>query len=104
MRPSRAISTPCQSKISNPTRVTFQRFYSPDIEVDRASEDPAGRSGPVHYRIRVQPLFENYLYAPVTRFVQGLARMLRPIQSGDVNAYLLYILVVVVIAYFVAAH
>jgi hydrogenase-4 component B len=89
---------------SNPSRVTFQRFYSPDIKVDRASEDPAGFSGPVHYRMRTQPLFENYLYRPVTGFVQRLARVLRPIQSGDVNSYLLYILVVVVIAYFVAAH
>ena len=89
---------------SNPTRVTFQRFYSPDIEVDRASEEPAGRSGPVHYRMRIQPLFETYLYRPITRFVQGVARTLRPIQSGDVNTYLLYILVVVVIAYFVASR
>lgn len=89
---------------SNPTRVTFQRFYSPDVEVDRASEEPAGASGPVHYRVRVLPLFENYLYRPLARFVQGLARRLRPIQSGDVNLYLLYILVVVVIAYFVASH
>jgi hydrogenase-4 component B len=89
---------------SNPTRVTFERFYSPDVEVDRASEAPAGGSGPVHYRMRVLPLFENYLYRPVTGFVQALARLVRPIQSGDVNSYLLYILLVVVIAYFVAGR
>jgi hypothetical protein len=39
----------------------------------------------------------------VERFVQGLARLLQPIQSGDVNRYLLYILVVVIVAYLVYA-
>lgn len=88
---------------ANPVRVTFERFYSPDIHIDRASEEPAGRSGPVHYRMNVLPLFERYLYRPVVRLVQGGARLLQPIQSGDVNWYLLYILVVVVAAYLVAA-
>jgi hydrogenase-4 component B len=88
---------------SNPVRVTFQRLYRPDIHIDRASDDPAGSSGPVHYRTKVQPVFEKYLYRPVERFVQGLARLLQPIQSGDVNRYLLYILVVVIVAYLVYA-
>jgi hypothetical protein len=33
-----------------------------------------------------------------------LARLLQPIQSGDVNWYLLNILVVVIAAYFIAAR
>jgi hydrogenase-4 component B len=86
---------------SNPVRVTFERFYRPDVHIDRASDDPAGRSGAVHYRTKVLPIFERYLYQPVVRFVQVLARRLQPIQSGDVNLYLLYILLVVVVAYLV---
>jgi hydrogenase-4 component B len=58
----------------------------------------------VHYGMKVLPLFQNYLYRPVVRFVTWVARVLQPIQSGDVNWYLLYILVVVVAAYFVAAR
>ena len=88
---------------SNPVRVTFQRLYRPDIHIDRASDDPAGSSGPVHYRTKVQPIFEQYLYRPISRFVKALARLLQPIQSGDVNQYLLYILVVLVVAYLVYA-
>jgi hydrogenase-4 component B len=87
---------------ANPVRVTFERLYSPDVHLDRASDDPAGRSGPVHYRRVVLPVFERYLYRPVVRFIQLLARLVQPIQSGDVNLYLFYILVVVVVAYFVA--
>jgi hydrogenase-4 component B len=88
---------------SNPVRVTFQRLYRPDVHMDRASDDPAGSSGPVHYRTKVQPIFEEYLYRPIARFVKALARLLQPVQSGDVNQYLLYILVVLVVAYLVYA-
>jgi hypothetical protein len=55
----------------NLTTVTFERFYNPHIKVERASEDPGGRSGPVHYRGRARPLFENYLYSPITFFRPG---------------------------------
>jgi len=89
---------------ANPVRVIFQRFYRPDVHIDRASEDPAGRSGPVHYRMHVLPLFENYFYRPVIRFFRRLGHVLGRVQSGDVNWYLFYILVVVVAAYFIAAR
>jgi hypothetical protein len=50
-------------------------LYRPDVHVERASDDPAGRSGPVHYRARVLPLFERYLYGPVrTRIRPGRPR------------------------------
>jgi hydrogenase-4 component B len=88
---------------ANPVRVTFEPLYRPSIHVERASDDPAGRSGPLHYRFRVTPIFERYLYRPLIRLVQGLANLARPIQSGDVNQYLFYVFVVVVIAYAVYA-
>jgi hydrogenase-4 component B len=89
---------------SSPVRVIFDRLYSPDVHVDRASEDPAGASGPVHDRRQLKPIFEDYLDRPVTRFVQHLARLLAHVQSGDINWYLPYTLVAVVVAYFVAAR
>lgn len=88
---------------ANPVRVTFERLYQPDVEVDRASDDPAGRSGPVHYRSQVVHLAERYVYAPLGRFVERVAGALQRVQSGDVNLYLLYILVVVVVAFLVYA-
>jgi hypothetical protein len=83
-------------------RVTFDGLYRPNIHIERLSaEDPAGRSGPVHYRVEVDPIFERYLYRPVIWLVRRLADLARPIQSGDVNLYLLYVFVVVLIAYVV---
>jgi hydrogenase-4 component B len=88
---------------ANPVRVTFDPLYRPAIELQRASDEPAGRSGPVHYDARVTPIFERFLYRPVVRFVELLARAARPIQSGDVNLYLLYVLVVVIVAFAIYA-
>jgi hydrogenase-4 component B len=89
---------------ANPIRVTFDALYRPERHLERTSDDPAGRSGPVHYHFEVLPLFERYLYTPIVRAVQWLANRARPIQSGDVNLYLLYVFVVVVIAYLIYAY
>ncbi len=89
---------------SAPTRVTFDALYQPAVSVRRASDDdPAGRSGPVHYESQVTPLFERYLYRPVIRAVEWLADAIRPLQSGDVNLYLLYVFAMILLAYLLGA-
>jgi hydrogenase-4 component B len=88
---------------ANPVRVVFEALYQPHIDLQRASDDPAGRSGPVHYRFTVTPIFERYLYQPVITAVKRLAWLVRPLQSGDVNLYLLYVFVAVIIAYAIYA-
>jgi hydrogenase-4 component B len=88
---------------SAPTRVTFDALYRPSVSLQRASDDPAGRSGPVHYETAVTPVFERYLYRPVIGAVEWLADLVRPLQSGDVNLYLLYVFVAVLVAYLIAA-
>lgn len=52
----------------------------------------------MHYQFRVTPIFDRYLYRPVIRLVERFAAAARPIQSGDVNLYLFYVLVVVLTA------
>ncbi len=88
---------------SAPTRVTFDALYRPSVSLHRASDDPAGRSGPVHYETEVTPVFERYLYRPVIRAVEWLADLVRPIQSGDVNLYLFYVFAVIILAYLLGA-
>jgi hydrogenase-4 component B len=86
-----------------PVRVTFDRLYRPTVTVERASDDPAGRSGPVHYETEVTPLFQRYLYRPIVMAVRSCARLVTPIQSGNVNTYLLYVFVAVLLAYLLGA-
>jgi formate hydrogenlyase subunit 3/multisubunit Na+/H+ antiporter MnhD subunit len=88
---------------SAPTRVTFDALYRPSVSVERASDDPAGRSGPVHYETEITPLFQRYLYQPVIRAVQWLADAVQPLQSGDVNLYLFYVFAAILLAYLLGA-
>jgi hydrogenase-4 component B len=88
---------------SAPTRVMFDALYRPSVSVRRASDDPAGSSGPVHYESEATPIFERYLYRPVVRGFEWLADVVRPIQSGDVNLYLFYVFAAVLVAYLIAA-
>jgi hydrogenase-4 component B len=88
---------------SAPTRVTFDALYRPEVSVRRASDDPAGRSGPVHYESQATPVFDRYLYRPVIRAVERLADFVRPLQSGDVNLYLFYVFAAVIVAYLLGA-
>jgi hydrogenase-4 component B len=57
----------------------------------------------VHYEAQVTPVFERYLYRPVVRAVEWLADVIRPMQSGDVNLYLLYVFLVILLAYLLGA-
>jgi hydrogenase-4 component B len=88
---------------SAPTRVMFDALYRPSVSVHRASDEPAGSSGPVHYESEATPIFERYLYRPVIRAFEWLADAVRPIQSGDVNLYLFYVFAAVLVAYLIAA-
>jgi hydrogenase-4 component B len=89
---------------SAPTRVTFDALYRPSVSVTRPSDDdPAGRSGPVHYEAQVMPAFQRYLYRPFVRGLEWLADLVRPVQSGDVNLYLLYVFAVILLAYLLGA-
>ena len=88
---------------SAPTRVTFDALYRPAVSVRRASDDPAGRSGPVHYESQASPVFGRYLYRPVIRAFEWLADFVAPIQSGDVNLYLFYVFAAVLVAYLLGA-
>ncbi|HUY48575.1 MAG TPA: proton-conducting transporter membrane subunit [Streptosporangiaceae bacterium] len=88
---------------SAPTRVTFDALYRASVSVHRASDDPAGRSGPVHYESEVTPVFLRYLYRPVIRAVEWLADVIRPLQSGDVSLYLFYVFLMILVAYLLGA-
>ncbi len=60
-------------------------------------------AGTAHAPARATPVFERYLYQPVIRAVEWLADAVRPLLSGDVNLYLLYVFVAVLVAYLIAA-
>ncbi len=47
---------------------------------------------------QIEPIFEKYLYEPVTRLAFFVSRILKVIQTGSIHIYLLYIFITLVIA------
>jgi hydrogenase-4 component B len=77
-----------------PVRVTFDRLYRPTVTMQRASHDlPDGRDRCIT-KPRSPHCSKRYLYGPVIAAAQYCARLVTPIQSGNVNLYLLYVFLV----------
>jgi hypothetical protein len=59
---------------SAPTQVSVDGPYRPAVSVRRASDDPAGWSGPVHSESQAAPAFDRYMYRSAIRAFEGLLR------------------------------
>jgi hydrogenase-4 component B len=78
---------------ANPFKRVFDFFYRPlkqlDIEAHPESRLFVAR---IVYDNPTRPLFEDWLYRPALDLLHRGARVVRTIQSGSANLYLLYIL------------
>ena len=88
---------------SAPTRVTFDALYRPSVSVAAPRRRPGRALRPGPLRGAGHPVFERYLYRPLIRCLEWLADLVRPLQSGDVNLYLLYVFAVILLAYLLGA-
>ncbi|MDA8333563.1 MAG: proton-conducting transporter membrane subunit [Peptococcaceae bacterium] len=77
---------------SNPVLVLFRAFYRPRVEVERHYHGANGFRAATGYERRIEPLAERYLYRPAASAVYRGARLLAWIQSGRLNQYVGYIL------------
>ena len=104
--PARAATTALT--FSNALRTFYSFVYRPTVETER---EAARESRGLPYFTRrlvfshdVAPIFGPYLFAPLERLVDGIARRLRVIQAGHLNVYLAMIgallLIILVVALF----
>jgi hydrogenase-4 component B len=88
--PQRATTTALT--FSNALRTFYSFIYRPTIEIER--EQAREGNGQPYFTRRlgfthdVAPIFGPYLFAPLERLVNAIARRLRIIQSGHLNFYL----------------
>ena len=82
---------------AEPLRRIFGELYRPteDLSVTVHAGSPYHISG-ITYRTAVHPWFERGLYGPLLRGVALAAGFVRRLQSGSINAYLAYIVLVLV--------
>ncbi len=82
---------------SNPIRIIFQSFYRSQTRSSVNASAAHHRDGSMVYEQEILPPFEQYFYQPLLRFVNALTRRARIIQSGNMNQYVGYIFLIVLL-------
>ena len=83
---------------SKPIRIWFGNIYRPRREIHATYAVSPYFKESFSFHSQIEPVFEKYLYNPVAWIVVRLSRILRVIQTGSIQLYLLYILITLVIA------
>ncbi len=83
---------------SKPIRMWLGNIYRSHREIQTTYTGSPYFKQRIAFDTQVEPIFEKYLYAPVTWLALTASRILRVIQTGYIQTYLLYILITLVIA------
>ncbi len=82
---------------SNPLRLIFNTFYRSRATTELTAPAARHRQGAIEYQQEIPAPFERWLYQPLWRSIQALARLVKVIQSGNINLYLAYIFIIVLL-------
>ncbi|HEX9021374.1 MAG TPA: hydrogenase 4 subunit B [Nitrospirota bacterium] len=82
---------------TKPLRIIYKRIYLPsrDLKVSYLLKPFFVKS--IRYGGEITPLFERYVYEPVTRTVHAVAGRVKLLQSGSLQLYLGYILLTLIL-------
>jgi hydrogenase-4 component B len=83
---------------SKPIRMWFGNIYRPHREIHTTYAGSPYIKESFAFESEITPIFEKYLYSPVVWIALALSRVLRVIQTGSIQLYLLYILITLVIS------
>ncbi len=92
------------SSLSQPIRTAFKWFYRPHTSVQRTYYSDANHMvrRSVSIVSETKEVFEDYLYSPTTHAVVFVMDKVRKIQTGKINSYLLYVMLVTAVLLLVA--
>ncbi len=87
------------TSLSQPIRTVFKALYKPHLSVqtDYYSDSNQYLKKSIKVHSDTTNIFEDRLYSPVTRVTIGVFDKMRRIQTGKINAYLLYVMIALVI-------
>ncbi len=83
---------------SKPIRMWFSNIYRPHREIHTTYAGSPYFKERFAFESEIEPIFEKYMYSPAVWITLTLSRILRVIQTGSLQLYLLYILITLVIA------
>jgi len=87
------------TSLTYPTMMFFHLFYHP--KMTKVSDESSKHIQTIRIELHVKQLIEDYLYLPVLRFSISLSRKFREIQNGQIQIYLAYILITLLVLLFV---
>ncbi len=82
---------------SNPIRIIFNGLYRSRASTVADAAAARHREGRITYQQEIPPPFERTLYQPVVNTVRAVTQRARIIQSGNINQYVAYIFLIVII-------
>jgi hydrogenase-4 component B len=82
---------------TKPLRIIYKRIYLPsrDLKVQYTAKPFFVKS--IRYGSEITPFFERYLYEPITRLINIIAGRVKLLQSGNLQLYLGYILLTLIV-------
>lgn len=80
----------------------FKGILKPSIQYDIEYHDDRSRYLPKSRTVilSMKDLYQAYLYAPIRKFVTVLSERVKKVQSGNINVYILYIFIALLISLF----
>lgn len=82
---------------SKPIRIIFRKLFQPKREIQREYNLTPYFTSSIKYKGSIKPVFEEFLYGPLTRIAIKIADKIRILQSGSIHLYLMYIAVTLVV-------
>ena len=81
---------------SKPLMMIFGAVYRPTRAVEALADVSPYFPREVRYRAAIEPTFERFVYGPLVRAILRIADGLKVLQAGSLNAYLAYVIAMVV--------
>ena len=78
---------------SKPIRMIFKALFRPRREVQREYDFSPYFTTNIRFEAHVEEVFETRIYRPLQRQVLRLSRRMRALQTGSLQAYLIYIFI-----------
>ncbi|WKZ19194.1 MAG: hydrogenase 4 subunit B [Candidatus Jettenia sp. CY-1] len=82
---------------TRPFKTIFSNLYRPRVEVSSEYSVPHYFVKSVTYLGEITPIFERYLYTPISNFVLNSSERVRWMHTGNIHLYLAYIFVTLLI-------
>ncbi len=87
---------------SKPIRMIFKALFRPRREVQREYDFSPYYAKTIRFESHVEEIFQTRIYRPLNLTVLRLARRLRALQAGSLQAYLIYIFITLLLLLLVA--